>query len=47
MFSPGIVTVVIGVVMILSSIFVLSNNPKIKYEQKNPISAPSKITKNH
>ena len=47
MFSPGIVTVVIGVVMILLSIFILSNNPKIKYEQKSPISAPSKITKSH
>lgn len=47
MFAPGIVTVIIGMVMILSSIFILSDKPKIKYEQKNPISAPSKITKNH
>tara|TARA_A100001037_G_scaffold238275_1_gene217678 strand:- start:37791 stop:38144 length:354 start_codon:yes stop_codon:yes gene_type:complete len=47
MFGPGVVTVVIGMVMILSSIFILSENPRIKYEQKNPISAPSKIKKVH
>jgi H+/Cl- antiporter ClcA len=47
MFGPGVVTVVIGMIMILSSIFILSENPRIKYEQKNPISAPSKIKKIH
>ena len=43
MFGPGVITVVIGMIMILSSIFILPENPRIKYEQKNPISAPSKI----
>ena len=47
MFGPGVVTVVIGMIMILSSIFILSENPRIKYEQKKPISAPSKIKKIH
>ena len=47
MFGPGVVTVTIGMIMILSSIFILSENPRIKYEQKNPISAPSKIKKIH
>ena len=36
MFGPGVVTVTIGMIMILSSIFILSENPRIKYEQKNP-----------
>ena len=47
MFGPGVITVVIGMIMILSSVFILPENPRIKYEQKNPISAPSKIKRIH